>query len=389
MTAPGLLSSRPLRATAVVLSGWVAMRTVMLWPEAATAEGPVLLPLAPIVPDLSGARDPDLDRAMAMAAKAGEAVAAEAAVTTADPQTLAGRQQSDRQIAPPAPARRNINELRVRHAALAPSQARPPSPTLAQAPPAPVVFAAAPPSNAAGPPDDAAAPPVIDHARAALAFAPVPSPRTAGDRFQASGWLLVRGGEGVQGSLAPSGTLGGSQAGVRVFYEPGPKGLALTARVSAPLSTAAGREASLGIALRAGAVGLIVEERVAIDRGGRTMPSVTAYGGIYDRTLPGGLRASGYIQAGVVGLRDPQGFADGQLRVERAVARAGPVAVTLGASVSGGVQPGLARLDLGPEIAAHMPLAKGTMRLAFGWRARAAGSAAPGSGLALSVGMDF
>ncbi len=175
---------------------------------------------------------------------------------------------------------------------------------------------------------------------------------------------------------------------MRLYYEPGPRGVALTVRASTPLEGKSGREMAAGIALRRGAMGLIVEERVPIG-GGSARPSVTVFGGIYDRKLPGGLRTSGYVQAGAVGLRNPLAFADGQLRIERPIATMGRARLDLGASLSGGVQPHLARVDLGPEVALRVPVEQGAVRLSVGWRARIAGDAAPQSGPILTIGADF
>ncbi|MBA3896159.1 MAG: hypothetical protein H0X36_03270 [Sphingomonadaceae bacterium] len=64
-------------------------------------------------------------------------------------------------------------------------------------------------------------------------------------RFFGSAWAIARG-NGVS-SLGTGGELGGAQAGARFYYEPGPRGVALTARISAPLAERSGREASAGI----------------------------------------------------------------------------------------------------------------------------------------------
>lgn len=207
-------------------------------------------------------------------------------------------------------------------------------------------------------------------------------------RFSGSAWALARS-TGAGPGLANGGQLGGSQIGARLFYAPGPKALALTARVSAPLASPGGKEASVGIALRGKAVGLIVEQRFALDSGGRDAPSVTVYGGISDVPLGGGIRLDGYAQAGIVGIRHPAGFVDGAIRVEKTVLEQGKARLSAGAALSGGAQPGVARLDVGPQIVARVPVGGTAVRISAEWRQRIAGNAAPGSGPAVTVGFDF
>jgi hypothetical protein len=211
--------------------------------------------------------------------------------------------------------------------------------------------------------------------------------RVGRDRFQLSGWALVRD-AATPGGLTPGGVLGGSQIGARGWIEPGPPGLAITARVSSPLGSRTGSEASLGVGFRKGQFGVIVEERFSLDAGGSARPSVTAFGGVSDVRLPGKLKLDGYAQAGVVGLKNRIGFADGAVRVERPIAD-GTVKLSVGAGVWGGAQPCLARVDVGPQLVARLPVIGGTVRIAGEWRFRVAGHADPGSGPVLSVGADF
>lgn len=217
------------------------------------------------------------------------------------------------------------------------------------------------------------------------AVSPPPSP--ARSRFALSAWALVRS-RGDRGNLAPGGILGGSQVGARAIWEPGPRGIGLTARLSSPLASRFGNEASVGIALRRGSIGLLVEERIALDGLGGARPSVTAFGGVSDVRLIGRLTVDGYAQAGVVGLRNRVGFADGAVRVEHPLSGRA-VRLAAGASLSGGAQPGLARLDAGPLVALSVPVAGGSLRIAGEWRFRVAGNAAPGSGPVLTMGADF
>jgi hypothetical protein len=207
-------------------------------------------------------------------------------------------------------------------------------------------------------------------------------------RFSGSAWALSRS-DGAGSSLANGGQLGGSQVGARIFYTPGPQALALTARFSAPLASPRGREASVGVALRGKNVGLIVEQRFALDKGGRDAPSVTAYGGVSEVQLGYGIRLDGYAQAGVVGIRHPQGFVDGAIRLETTVAQDRGSRLSAGLALSGGAQPGVSRLDIGPQLVARLPVGNTALRVSAEWRQRVAGNAAPGSGPAVTVGFDF
>ncbi len=341
MTPYRARASRPLRATGLLLASWVTMRLALLWPEAA----PPFRPAQPMALRIASAR--------ADAAR-GRAASPLAALPRMPGQIMSAR----RSAAPVAPVSESpaspVSMWGVTQLAFV-TQAAPLATPLAEHHPV-------------------SAPP--------LRRAPNPN------RLSASGWLLVRSNRTASG-LAPSGTLGGSQAGLRLFYEPGPRGLAVTARLSTPLGLPKGREVTLGLAYRRGAVGANIEQRIALDDGGRTAPSFTLFGGLYDRPLLRGWRASGFVQAGVVGVRDAQGFADGELRIEHPVVAISGATLFVGVAGSGGAQPGLARLDIGPHIALKTPVAGGMLRIAAGWRSRIAGDAMPGSGPVLTAGVDF
>lgn len=202
-------------------------------------------------------------------------------------------------------------------------------------------------------------------------------------RWSVTAWILVR--EDGPAVLGPGGELGGSQAGARLFYDVGGPA-AITARVSRPLARAQGGEASVGIALRHGNVGLLLERRIALDSGGRNDFSATAYGGASNIRLGYGAELDGYVQAGVVGT---DVFVDGAVRVEREVVTAGKTRFSAGAGAWGGAQPGTERVDIGPQVVAHVPIAKTTVRVSAEWRERVVGNAAPRSGPSLTIGIDF
>ncbi|WP_293880275.1 hypothetical protein [Sphingomonas sp.] len=207
-------------------------------------------------------------------------------------------------------------------------------------------------------------------------------------RLSGSAWALFRP-DSAGSTLGPGGTLGGAQAGVRAFYEPGPRGLALTVRLSAPLALRSGREASAGVGIRGRAVGILLERRIALDDGARNAMSVTAYGGFNDVVLPHGLRAEGYGQIGIVGARRRDAFADGAVRIVHPLSGAGTTRLAVGAALSGGAQPGVTRVDVGPELIGIVSADQRPVRITAGWRQRIAGNAAPGSGPALSVDIGF
>ena len=203
-------------------------------------------------------------------------------------------------------------------------------------------------------------------------------------RFSGSAWLLGRGG-GNANPLVPAGELGGSQFGARLNYTL-TRALFATSRISSPLASRSGAEATVGLGIKRGAVGLIVEQRFGLDGAHRNATSVTAYGGVSGVALPASFRLDGYGQAGLV---DRAGFADGAMRVERSILTQGQLHLSAGAGLWGAIQPHLSRLDVGPQIVARLPVIGRTVRFSAEWRARVAGNASPASGPAISLGTDF
>lgn len=233
--------------------------------------------------------------------------------------------------------------------------------------------------------------PVAEHLRDDQARAPVtpyrPSAPGAG-RLSGSVWLIARGGSGL-GQSPLGGQLGGSQAGIRLAYAlDRPRRLALVGRVATPLA-GAGREAAAGIEWQPTRlpVRLVAEQRIAIDGGGGG-PAVGVVGGVGPVPI-GNFRLEGYGQAGVVGRGRGVAYADGALRIDRAIARYRSATFTAGVGAWGAAQPGAERIDVGPMIAVSLPVERRRVRVALEWRARVGGQAAPGSGLALSIGGDF
>ena len=217
---------------------------------------------------------------------------------------------------------------------------------------------------------------------------PVPSfiPRKHLDRMQLSTWALLRSQPGT-GSLASGGTLGGSQAGARLTYAFDPR-IAASIRTSTPIGgSSRGGEVAAGVRLTpfpSIPVSITAERRQAIGRfsTGRSDFALFAEGGVYQRPLGWNLLLDGYAQAGVVGLRSRDLFADGGLAVSRPLFGR----FSAGVGLWGGYQPGLYRVDAGPRLSMRV---RSNVSLHVDWRQRLAGSAEPGSGPALTLGANF
>ena len=202
-------------------------------------------------------------------------------------------------------------------------------------------------------------------------------------RWSASGWFHMR--QTGSAVLGPGGTLGGSQAGARLRYRL-LDGIAVSARVYSPLRLQ-GAEAAIGIEWQPSPhlpVHLLAERRQRIGREGRSDFALMAYGGVSEQRLPAGLRLDAYAQAGLVGVRTRDPFVDGAARVST---RIGPIAV--GGGIWGGAQPGVSRLDFGPQASVRLDVGSTSLRVSADWRFRVAGNAAPASGPSLTIGTDF
>jgi hypothetical protein len=202
-------------------------------------------------------------------------------------------------------------------------------------------------------------------------------------RWTASAWLHGRGGNAS--ALAPGGQLGGSQAGTRIGYPLSPA-LLLTGRLSAPLRNSAGAEGAVGVEWQPSTslpLRLLAERRQNLGREGRSAWAATVHGGVGDVALPAGFRLDAYGQAGAVGARSPDLFAEASVRASAPLT----AGVSIGAGVWGAAQPGASRLDVGPSLTLRLPKLRAS--LSADWRFRAAGRAQPGSGPALTLWTDF
>lgn len=220
-----------------------------------------------------------------------------------------------------------------------------------------------------------------------------PAMPKAFDRLSLTSWALMRQNStmavpvGGPVPLASSGQLGQSQAGARLTYRIN-RSLALNLRVSAPMQQqgAANGEAALGVSwqpMQSLPVRLLAERRKAFGlHGGRDAFALLAEGGVYDRPLPWNFRLDGYAQAGVVGLRTRDLFADAGFTATRPF----KTRLALGGGIWGGMQPGLSRLEVGPRASLWL---NPRIRAHLDYRLRLLGNAQPGSGPALTVGANF
>lgn len=205
------------------------------------------------------------------------------------------------------------------------------------------------------------------------------------DRLQLSAWALYRGTPGT-GSLATGGTLGGSQAGARLTYAFEPR-IAASLRSSSSIGGSRGGEVSAGVRLTpipTIPAAITAERRQRIGRfsTGRSDFALFAEGGLYQRPIGWDVVLDGYAQAGVVGLKERDFFADGGFTLSRPVYGR----FSLGIGSWGGYQPGLYRIDAGPRLSYRL---RPNVSLDLDWRQRLAGAAQPSSGPALTLGANF
>ena len=208
------------------------------------------------------------------------------------------------------------------------------------------------------------------------------------DRIQLAMWAMLRRPQDASGSptsLASGGTLGGSQAGARLFYN-------FTPAISAVLRSSSdvgrrGGEVALGVRVRplqSIPVWVTAERRQRLGKygDGRNDFALFAETGVYGQQMPWGFTLDGYGQAGVVGITSRDLFADGALAFTRPLYRQ----FSAGFGVWGGVQPGLYRVDAGPRVTMQV---RRNIRVHFDYRQRLAGNARPGSGPVVTLAGDF
>lgn len=211
-------------------------------------------------------------------------------------------------------------------------------------------------------------------------------------RWSGSAWVFLRSGADAH-SPATSGQLGGSQATARLRWRLNSDPQLRTAiygRVTTALADAEESEAAIGAEwhpLPNTPLWIAAERRIAIGKHGRNAWSAYAAGGIWRPGLPLGLTLDGYGQAGIVGARSRDMFADGAIRLSHPVSA--PQGVRVGAGVWAAAQPYATRLDVGPNASVPLKLARQPVTLSADLRMRVAGNARPGSGVAVTLGSDF
>jgi hypothetical protein len=351
-----MLSSRPLRASLGFVGGWILLRTVVLWPPEAPA-----MPQAAATPCHCG-HQVRVDLADSVF------VDVNPLLDRGDPESPPPLPQAERAAAAIGPD--IVIALDV------PFDQPLVLPVVMSAPVTTVPDKRQLPADANRPPHQA-------------------SRQTDAPHVSVSAWAIGRR-DGASAALSQGGILGGSQIGARLRLRPWSSGplspLGLTARLSAPLANPVGKEGSVGLVWRVSRnipIDLYLERRIALDRGGLNAFSIQAAGGVSDVRMPLGLRLDAYGQAGWVATNGGLGFADGAVRVERLVWSTGATRLALGAGLWGAVQPGVARLDVGPQAVLHFASGNAHMRLSAEWRQRIAGNARPASGPAISLGTDF
>ena len=360
---------QPLIALALILTGWVAVRAAIL-------QTPFDLP----------------ERPLESAALA--------------------REEVKRPVAPTAAIQRP-----VRHAAPAPAWMPPPAtPVIERVTPVPLAPTILPPPAAIQTPvpvriaaghnllllaalSQLPLPPELRLARDP--GTPTPFPYRAAPpqprRWSGDAWLLWRRGSGgpTTAGLGPA-SYGASQAGAVIRYRLAPGSAhrpALYLRATAALRTPRDEEVAFGFAARPlGRVPVVAMAELRATRlGGREVlrPAAALVSEFPPIDMPLGTRAELYAQGGFVGGKGATPFVDGQLKVDRTLARAGRFELRAGGEVWGGAQRGAARLDVGPSVTLGLPLGTGGARVAADWRFRVAGDALPRSGPAITLSAGF
>ena len=214
------------------------------------------------------------------------------------------------------------------------------------------------------------------------------APQTAASasfkRWTGDAWLFLRDGRAI-GLQSPG--LGGSQAGARLRYRLASDRVMASLRVQAPLEDGGAGDVALGLDMQpaeALPVRLLVERRQALGSRGRSAFSATLYGGFSAEVADAALDL--YGQAGIVGARRADLFADGAAALRWSLEPSQRVKAGLGAWAA--AQPGVSRIDIGPSLAVR-PIASRDVTINLDWRQRVAGNAVPSSGPAVTLSVGF
>lgn len=230
----------------------------------------------------------------------------------------------------------------------------------------------------------------------------VPRRSLAEGRWSLDAWGFWRqGSDAAPVSQGRVPVYGASQAGAVLQYRLAPvsrRDPRLYARAYPALVKGGESELAIGASLRP-LVGLplrLAGEGRFTDTpfGSEVRPAAYAVTEINPVPLPLGTRLEIYGQAGWVGGRGRTPFADGQASLTRELPFAGrlskdAVRISIGAGAWGGAQKDAQRLDVGPTLRADVGIGGFPVRLSVDWRARVAGDAAPGSGVAATLSAGF
>lgn len=216
-------------------------------------------------------------------------------------------------------------------------------------------------------------------------------------RWSLDSWLFLRPDAAVSAITGPAfATYGASQAGAVLRYQlrPGsPFRPAVYLRASRALAAGRQSEIAAGVSVipaRAIPIAVHAELRGTRDEFSTELrPAAFAVTQLPPVTLPLRLRGESYLAAGYVAGKFATAFVDGQARVERKILQFNGGSVRAGAGAWGGAQKGASRLDIGPSVSVNLQLGSVPARLAVDYRLRAAGSAVPRSGVAMTLSTGF
>ncbi|MEM8724673.1 MAG: hypothetical protein AAGE86_04035 [Pseudomonadota bacterium] len=222
------------------------------------------------------------------------------------------------------------------------------------------------------------------------------------DHWSLDGWAFWR--QGSNANAISQGRVpiyGASQVGASLRYRIAPQSKrdpvvytrayrALVRNGESEIAAGVAAKPIVGVPLRAFAEARYTDNAF----GSEVRPAAFVVTELPAQTLPGGLSAEAYAQAGYVGGGDATPFADGQLVVSREVASfdlasANPARLSVGAGAWGGAQKDARRLDIGPTVRLDLTIGQVPARVSVDWREQVAGDAAPASGVAATLSTRF
>lgn len=234
----------------------------------------------------------------------------------------------------------------------------------------------------------------------APAFAPAAAERFAAEtggthRWSMDAWALWREDENSP-LLSGRPTYGRSQAGavVRFALAPGSRHAPQAhLRATTALAGAREHEAALGISARPLPflpVRIAAEGRLRESAAGtEARAAAFAVSEFPPLSLPAGATGEAYVQGGYVTGRFATPFVDGQARITRDIASGDHLRLSAGGGAWGGAQEGSGRLDIGPSASLNVSSRGVNARVSADYRFRVAGEAVPANGPALTISAGF